>query len=70
MKVIDIEIETNAIHKGFDSCGGKPLPVEYDTGVITIPEIPQYNSHTGNERPSSGRLPPNSTYPRRLNEDS
>jgi len=41
MKVIDVKIETNAIHKGLDRCVKEPLPVEYDTGgVIIILEIP------------------------------
>lgn len=41
MKVIDTKIETNAtIHRGLDGRGGKPLPVEYDTGgAITILEF-------------------------------
>jgi hypothetical protein len=35
VKVIDTKIETNAIHKGLDGRGGKPLSVECDTGVAT-----------------------------------
>ena len=57
MEVIDVKIETNAIHKGLDGCVKKPLPVENDTGgVITILEIPQHNSYTGIGR-SSFRKP-------------
>ena len=41
MEVIDVEVETNAIHKGARQMRKNPQPVEYDTGgAITILEIP------------------------------